>query len=122
MTSGTTIRRYECLECGKVGLLDVPKAGWHVDGWHISARPMSECMTGPRTADTRCFTEPVERVYVATDALLNGDALEAATREYAGPIYWDSDQPERIGDNNREGYRGACRRCIEAALSVIGGH
>lgn len=60
--------------------------------------------------------------YVAVDALLSADALEAATREYAGPTYWDSDQPEKLGGDNRAGYRAACRRCIEAALSAIGGN
>lgn len=69
--SGKTLQRWECDECGKAGLLDAPRAGWHVDGWHVSARAMEECMTGPRSADTRCFGVPIQRTYVhqeTTDA------------------------------------------------------
>ena len=55
--SGKTLTRWECDRCGRVGLLNDPSRGWHIDGWHMSARPVSECMIGPGEADSRCFGE-----------------------------------------------------------------
>jgi hypothetical protein len=67
--SGKTIARWECDTCGRTWPPGGTIAVGHADGWHVSARPMSECQIGPRAYDTRCFGIPVQRTYAeVTDA------------------------------------------------------